>query len=274
MTTTTIKAKRSGTCPSCGGPIEEGQEIEWAPGLAAYHSTCDAPPPPASEISEDDRVRVYGHLTELNLNGKLKPYTESLFNQLTKFGRLSDKQVKSILKDLKGRKGESKSSRPELPGLDVVPAGRYALRLEKDGEMRDYFLRVWRTPDGEYVKVYNDDSGNEIKWPTVVKALQAIVDANPGQAALRYGMLRTRCSRCGAKLEDPLSVTMHIGPTCVKYWFSPDKVAEMKSEARAQISVREARTAVIDRLKEKAEFAERERLQEQLAFESDPDYRR
>jgi hypothetical protein len=121
-----------------------------------------------------------------------------------------------------------KPSEADLPGDDVVPAGRYALEL--DGELR--FVKVWRK--GERIGVYDDDNRDRLPLTT----LQAIADAGSFECAVRYGQLRKACSRCGVKLRNRLSVELAIGPECIKYWHDDVTRLTLVDNARQAIRAR------------------------------------
>lgn len=52
---------------------------------------------------------------------------------------------------------------------------------------------------------------------STVDALQRIA-ANPMEAAVRYGQKTGKCSCCGRKLTNKVSIEMGIGPICAETW--------------------------------------------------------
>ena len=109
----------------------------------------------------------------------------------------------------------------ELPGEDVVPHGRYAVKIDRKMELvrvsRRKNVRVF--DDQEYGKEYN-----------AARVLTAIVKQGPADCARRYGQIMKRCSRCGTHLENRLSRHLAIGPVCGGHFYP---LAEWKAIRKA-----------------------------------------
>lgn len=217
----TITAKFPGRCKSCGGSIAAGERIEWARGRGSRHVSCDTQqrdrPAPSDTAPASAPVR-YATAPMLAFIARLGG---SITGEIPTF-----EEAGRMIEELKAAEREVRAS---LPDATVVPAGRYALEL--DGELR--FVKVWRK--GERVNVYDDDEYGVTLPP---QTLQAIADAGAFDCATRYGQLRCRCSRCGIKLKNRLSVELAIGPECIKHFHDDVTRLEMVNSARDAIRAR------------------------------------
>lgn len=225
----TMAAKRAGTCIRCHEPIAVGDTIEYSRDWGARHPNCEEAPRPA--LTGDLR-RVVEFLHAEGEKGPLPPFYESLARQFVLKGSLSPRQIAAVL-----RKLDEKS--PELPGPDVVPAGRYAITLQipnPKGEVTDevVFVKVWRKPN--IVRCYMLHGPNEDESPVNVKdVLEAIVKAGVGDAAVAYGRATGNCSQCDYGLRNRLSRHMCIGPVCGEKVHDHTVWLAKKAKARAEL---------------------------------------
>lgn len=235
------KAKYPGVCKPCGGRITVGQEIAWTADSGAIHTQCELMPvqaPPAPPPIDPKALgKAVAYLTARNEDGTLNNFHRSLWDQWNRHGRLSEKQVTMILKDIDKampktpkRDGEVAVIDPgvyELNGVAyIVKPNRaktrlYAKRIVEIGGTR-------KTEAGSFVAV-------EFEYvPGVIYKLRAedrMTGARAKELTIRYG----RCICCGRSLKSGESVEQGIGPVCVKSF--PDLVAEraeIKARARAE----------------------------------------
>ena len=227
----TITAKFDSKCPTCQGPIVAGEQVEWSKGTRARHQGCPAPQVaapaqgagtyngrPLSTEAGTASAKQLSFLT--SLVQEREPGTGVPDN-------LSEADASAMIERVKALPA------PEKPGPDVVPAARYA--LVEAGQDEPAFYRVWRgSRKPEFVKIYSDDTGEELPYGETMRILRLVAEDSWGAARL-YGKLRCKCSRCGLKLKNRISVYLAIGPTCIKYWHAPDACSAMRAEARAAI---------------------------------------
>lgn len=126
----------------------------------------------------------------------------------------------------KGKRGPShravapsNAEATNMPGPDVVPAGRYALRI--DGVVK--FYKVDRPTEGKwagytFVKAGKGGPHGDPDWVRVernmqVQVVRAIAEA-PAEAAKLYGQEIGSCGVCGRTLTDETSRAYGIGPVC------------------------------------------------------------
>ena len=116
-------------------------------------------------------------------------------------------------------------SGPRQPALPEVPAGRYAITVAEpnEGDTASHgtvkFYRVDRPTDGAwagwtFVKVQAGDDLYPVKGAARAAVLQAILDAGPKEASVRYGHELGHCGVCGRTLTDADSRAAGIGPVC------------------------------------------------------------
>jgi hypothetical protein len=219
----TITAKYAGTCKGCGGRISEGERIIWARGRGSRHVDCDTQQPPAPKSDDSKRAPTD---PQIALLAKLKGASFVEVAELAHDTNMTMVEASELIDKLITAERAAKAT---LPDETVVPAGRYALEI--DGELR--FVKVWRK--GRRVNVYDDDEYGVTLPPAT---LQAIADAGAFACATRYGQLRARCSRCGIKLKNRLSVELAIGPECIKHFHDDVTRLEMVQTARDAIRAR------------------------------------
>lgn len=125
-------------------------------------------------------------------------------------------------------------AQPRLPANPLVPDGRYAVQV--DGDWR--FYRVWRGTRNPYVQhlyaVKGVEKGDRVRGPEEHKAL-ALIDADPGAAAIEFGRRTGSCSKCGKDLEVNLSRHLGIGPVCLRHWYAEDDWKVMIAKATAEL---------------------------------------
>jgi hypothetical protein len=157
--------------------------------------------------------------------------------------------------ELRDRSAEAGQLRAgHAPGPDAVPAGHYAIKLActcpggarpesstvhvsscNAGQLR--FYRLWRGDrNPNFIKLYlqHGTSETEIPFRAAKGIVQAILDANPFEAARTYGKQIGSCSnpKCGRRLTNRISRLLGIGPVCGGHMCSPDIWAGMKRRAR------------------------------------------
>lgn len=144
----------------------------------------------------------------------------------------------SWLLDQPRKDGGSIDRAPAAPDPEVLPAGRYAIENE-EGDLR--FYKLWRGDrKPTYFKLYvlhgPDDS--EVPFRSALSILGKIVEAGPGECAIRFGHEIGECSTCGARLTNNLSRELGIGPVCGGRFYPDETWTERKAEARADLRAR------------------------------------
>lgn len=225
-----ITASFPGTCADCRGHIEPGQAITGSRGRPYSHVNCDVPNT-KPEMHEPDG-----------------PPTDGMVNFLRRLGFVGDivgmtkQQVSDEIDRLKAAERKAKD---DLPGPDVVPAGRYAYTLTRtsgsNGSLKvveeTVLINVWRgSRNPSFVRCYLIE-GDEERNAQVSSGptLAAIVEQGVAECAVRYGQLKGRCYRCNHPLDDLISVELSMGPVCAEKLYSHATVLEMKAAARAVI---------------------------------------
>lgn len=110
----------------------------------------------------------------------------------------------------------------------------------------------------------------------ITRAFDRIV-TDPAAAGFAFAMKESRCCRCGRELSVPASIHNGRGPECAKKsWTRDDQVEAYNARATKQDTRRVPKHETEDFnerwARYKNEFAEQERRQEEMAFESDPDF--
>lgn len=108
-----------------------------------------------------------------------------------------------------------------------MPAGRYAICWENDGEDEWWFYLVDKPTEGRwkgytFIKRLIGSPGDykkvSLSQDDRFEALEAI-EEDPKQAMIDYGLQTKVCGRCGSPLTDPDSRARGIGPICaMKEW--------------------------------------------------------
>lgn len=141
-------------------------------------------------------------------------------------GRNTDKAVVSANIDrLKaegytGRKVTATVNREvDLPGDDVVPAGRYAIETEDGATNALAFYKVDRPTEGKwagrvFVKLMVSDDEQRLSYATQRAVLAKIAEVGAIQASARYGHEIGECGVCGRTLTNDESRARGIGPVC------------------------------------------------------------
>lgn len=129
----------------------------------------------------------------------------------------------NLLKSYPWKKREASDTMREY----TMPEGRYAINPGATGTWRFYevtrsdkprwkgytFIKQLVGAPGSYNKV-------DMGWTARQSALR-IIEANPKQAMLDYGLQSGVCGRCHSPLTDPDSLARGIGPKCAAKtgWF-------------------------------------------------------
>jgi hypothetical protein len=120
--------------------------------------------------------------------------------------------------------------------FDDVPAGRYCVPAE-NGELR--FYQVWRPKDNLNVfRVYVMFGPHQgAVHRGAVNGIMRKIQADPREAAIRFGMEIGACSNCGRRLTNHISRALGIGPVCGGRMFGDD-FKPMVGAARADLLAR------------------------------------
>lgn len=237
----TILAKYPSKCRHCQGFIPIGTPVVWEKGVKGVaHVTCPATPePPKTRITSGadfELVRTY--LSRLVTPNE---FQASLLKQLPR--GLTEKQLAAVLRDVKPAAAPTTApaepvKRAPLPCARALPMGRYAIQFEGDMAL----IRLYRgTRNPNYVKLvrqYVDQRGNiierGIQFADYAAWMDRIVKAGMQDAAIRYGRYVGRCSKCGARLTDRVSIELGIGPVCGRRLFG-DAFGARITAARAKL---------------------------------------
>lgn len=94
----------------------------------------------------------------------------------------------------------------------LVPDSRYAVEVSSD-KLRFFLVK---TTDKGYVviKEYASDTLHDRRYTEYLDILQAIVDADPAKAQVRFGQELGHCYHCNRALTDEVSRGLGIGPVC------------------------------------------------------------
>lgn len=196
-------------------------EIVRAP-RSAFNVMLDDAQPVTTDDNDDapsDLERVGAYLNQLNLDGKLNNFTASLHDQWTRHGRLSERQVAAVMKDV--AKAEARQEQPRESTPAVTQPGVY----EKDGIV--YVVKFNKEKTALYAKQIRElnstritEAGTvvEIEFDYVAGAVYRLTpdDKMPLDRAKEYTIRYGRCIVCGRDLKKAESVERGIGPVCIK----------------------------------------------------------
>ncbi|UXE04420.1 hypothetical protein SEA_FUNSIZED_49 [Mycobacterium phage Funsized] len=117
------------------------------------------------------------------------------------------------------RPSADKSAAGDLPGADVVPAGRYAVETEDGAVNTLAFYKVDRPTEGRwagyvFVKHIVGDDEQRLAFGTAKAVLRKIAEAGAEAASARYGHEIGRCGLCDRQLTNDDSRARGIGPIC------------------------------------------------------------
>lgn len=198
----------------------------------------------ASPVPASNLQRVIAYLRERRDAGTLNEFGASLLEQYERRGTLSDRQVEVCLRGIPSNPTEGPEEVSPVESVDrtlpPVPAGRYAVESEA-GELT--FYRVKRARKGPHTWIFLKHGPTEsevpFSWKGYRTILQSIVDADPFEAALRYGRELKCCSVCALDLTNRLSRELGIGPVCGgRYFEEPGEWVRVKKAARESIRAR------------------------------------
>jgi hypothetical protein len=150
----------------------------------------------------------------------LEPLTDADYFHPDGTPVMSKSQASDVIGHLLEQKKNAPKSAPKTDNtLPDVPAGRYALVAEKDGEPTTYFFRVDRPTEGRwkgytFVKVQAGDDLWPLKDAAKRRNVLAQIAADPQDASIRYGREIGSCGVCGRTLTDEQSRADGIGPIC------------------------------------------------------------
>lgn len=107
------------------------------------------------------------------------------------------------------------------PGIQVVPAGRYAIDTENGAINELAFYKVDRPTEGRwagrvFVKLIIGGDEQRLSWAATKSVLAKITAAGPEAASARYGHEIGECGICGRQLTNDESRARGIGPVCVQ----------------------------------------------------------
>lgn len=117
----------------------------------------------------------------------------------------------------------NKEQRPQFYGRGrplPFPAGRYAIDpVNPSQKQQTHFYRIDAPEDGKwagyvFVKEQAGDELHPVKGMSATIIIDAIVEAGPEAAMLRYGKELGSCGHCGRTLTDAESRAYGIGPVC------------------------------------------------------------
>ena len=121
----TITASYPGKCARCGGGIRPGQQIEWQRGQKPYHTACPSEQEPVAHSNPYVPAGVKAASErQIALIERLNGDTKYAY-------KLTRDEASAYIDELIA---EDRKRQADLPGEDVVPAGRYAIELD-DGQM-------------------------------------------------------------------------------------------------------------------------------------------
>lgn len=125
-----------------------------------------------------------------------------------------------------------------------VKDGRYAVKMHTEDTFK--FIRISRPKKGKsagYLKIQSQHAEQLgfvgmihtslapnrrfLHAPSYIPYLRMLV-CDPTTAAMEYGRIFKRCSRCGIQLTDDRSRFYCIGPECEKYW--PEIIAMVEQQ--------------------------------------------
>lgn len=158
-------------------------------------------------------------------------FLKSLKDQFLKYGKLSEKQVDAVKKNMEPKPvlvplavGEN-VAQMENAFLSAKAAGLKRPKLKLDGYVFKPAPANGKNPGAIYVVDANNVYVGMIKdgayKPSYaaddeVKSDVLAICANPMGAAVAYGKKYGNCACCGKELSDPKSVELGIGPVCAK----------------------------------------------------------
>lgn len=127
----------------------------------------------------------------LSENYSKKPFFESLWNQLHKYGRLSEKQLSCITNNIS--KPKTSKYKPSFSSGDRVEIKNWiAKQLEEEAGLPFFFRNL-------IVEAHHGESAKAVRL------------------SVRFDhTVASTCHVCGRGLDDPRSMAIGIGPTCAK----------------------------------------------------------
>lgn len=108
------------------------------------------------------------------------------------------------------RTAARKTTAPAAPVQ--VADGRYA--VEEDGVLRFFKVKNGNRPGFVFLDVQASDDWHSIRNVTRIRAILALIAADPEEASLRYGRELGICGDCGRTLTDQTSRARGRGPVC------------------------------------------------------------
>jgi hypothetical protein len=229
-----------GPCHACKGKGSFLQPREYR---VAARAKAGARKAARIEAEQGDFEALHPGLIEaLRGAAKWSEFAASLVEAFGKYGNLTDNQTAAaerLRAKLDTRKAERaverEASKVEVDLAGIVnlfatarktglKAPRYlaegvSLSLAADHGKNPGAIYVKGIEDGEYYgKVLGGVFSPVRATPDSVRDALKVIAANPKDAAVRYGRLTGRCSCCGRKLTDPVSVANGIGPICEAGW--------------------------------------------------------
>jgi len=94
----------------------------------------------------------------------------------------------------------------------AVADGRYA--VEEDGTLRFFKVKNGHKPGFVFLDIQASDEWHSIRNLARIRAVLALIAADPKAAMVRYGQELGVCGHCGRTLTDEASRAAGIGPVC------------------------------------------------------------
>ncbi|AYD82043.1 hypothetical protein I5G60_gp48 [Mycobacterium phage Saguaro] len=139
----------------------------------------------------------------------------------------SQRQVSENIDRLKaeGYTGRAHSTAPaadhsaDIPAIEVVPAGRYAIETADGAINALAFYKVDRPTEGRwagrvFVKLIVGGEEQRMSWSATKSILAKIAEVGAEAASARYGHEIGECGICGRQLTNDESRERGIGPIC------------------------------------------------------------
>lgn len=196
----TILSKFNTRCTRCGGPIREGDPVNWVRGVKGSthenQAACDL----------------------------------ALANTPAPLRSGAHKPIADLLAGAK----ERGLTFPKVRFL--APDGRGELLLSLAGESSKYTGAVQVKLNGAWIgriEVNGNVAGRDLTNAPDILATLTRIGEDPARAAAEYGRFTTRCSVCHAKLSDDRtgsSVEMGYGPTCAARFGWPHRPTGARRE--------------------------------------------
>ena len=232
--------RQTGPCHACKGVGSFAQPKEHR--MAARAKTAARKAGKLEAAQAEFNAAQPGLIAFLRESAGWSEFARALVEGFDRYGSLTDRQTESATRmraKLAAKQADKAAAREagkvavDLTAITALfakatGAGLKAPTFLAEGLALDLAKPHSRNAGAIYVK---DDQTGEYLGKVVEghflpqraateahKAALAVIAAQPAEAAVRYGKLTKRCSCCGKRLTDPVSVERGIGPICAANW--------------------------------------------------------